>query len=54
VNPIIPTCKIVVGKMLGQDAVREIENVPLSKSTINRNTDDIPHDDQEVLRHPGL
>jgi hypothetical protein len=29
-------CKITVGKLLGQDAVREIENVPLSNSTINR------------------
>lgn len=31
--------------------VEEITNFPLSKSTINRNTDDMSHDAQEVLRH---
>jgi hypothetical protein len=45
----IPTCKIIVGKMLGQDAVQESEHVPLSNSTINRCTDDMLHDAEEVL-----
>jgi hypothetical protein len=30
-NLIIPVCKIIVGKMLGQDAVRYIENVPFKQ-----------------------
>jgi hypothetical protein len=33
-------CKIIVG----QDGVRETENVPLSNSTINRCIDDMLHD----------
>jgi hypothetical protein len=49
-NPIIPACKIVVDKMLGQDAEREIENVPFSNSTINRCTADMSHDAEEILR----
>jgi hypothetical protein len=28
-NLVMPVCKIIVGKMLGRDWVREIENVPL-------------------------
>jgi hypothetical protein len=31
-------------------AAREIENVPLSNNTINRHTDDMSHDAEEVLR----
>jgi hypothetical protein len=42
-------CKIIMGKMLGQDALREIENVALSNSTINRHTGDMSHDAEEVL-----
>jgi hypothetical protein len=38
-----------VGKMLGQDEVRGIEHLPLSNSTINRRTDDMSHDTEEVL-----
>jgi hypothetical protein len=38
-----------VGKMMGQDAVRETENVPLSNSTINRRIEGMPHDAEEVL-----
>jgi hypothetical protein len=34
-NQIMPACKITVGKMLKQDAVPQIENVPLSNSTID-------------------
>jgi hypothetical protein len=34
-------CKIIVGKMLGQDAVRENGNVPLLNSTINKCIDDM-------------
>jgi hypothetical protein len=37
----MPARKIIVGKMLGKDAVREIENVPLSNTTINRLIDDL-------------
>ncbi|XP_055510562.1 zinc finger BED domain-containing protein 5-like [Leucoraja erinacea] len=48
-NLIMPACKIIVGKMLGQDAVREIENVPLSNSTISQCIDDMSHDAEEVL-----
>jgi hypothetical protein len=46
----MPECKITVGKMLGQDAVRETENVPLSNSTINRRMNDMLHDAEEFLR----
>jgi hypothetical protein len=35
--------------MLGLDAVREIENVPHSNSTINRHTDDMSHDAEEIF-----
>jgi hypothetical protein len=35
--------------MLEQDAVWEIDNVPLSDSTINRHTDDMSHDAGENL-----
>jgi hypothetical protein len=42
-------CKIIRDKMLEQDAVREIKNVPLSNSTINRHTDGMSHDVEEVL-----
>jgi hypothetical protein len=45
----MPALKMIVGKMLVQDAVREIENVPLTKSMINRHIDDMSHDGQEVL-----
>jgi hypothetical protein len=40
----MPACKIIVSKILGQEAVREIENVPLSNSTINRCIDDTSYD----------
>jgi hypothetical protein len=46
---IMPTCKIIVSKMLGQDAVQEIEKVPLSNSMISRPIDDMSHDAEEVL-----
>jgi hypothetical protein len=42
-------CNIIVGKMLGQDAVQEIENVPLSNTTINRRTEDMSQDAEKVL-----
>jgi hypothetical protein len=44
----MPECKIIVDKMLGQDAVREIKNVPLSNITINRCIYDMTHDAEEV------
>jgi hypothetical protein len=47
----IPACKTVLGKILGQHAVRETENVPLFKSTINRNTGNMSRDAQVVLRY---
>jgi hypothetical protein len=43
-NLIKPACNIIVGKMLGRDAVREIENVPLSNSIINRPINDMSND----------
>jgi hypothetical protein len=43
-------CKIIVGKIMGQDAVRETENVPLTNSTINKHIEDMPRDAEEVLR----
>jgi hypothetical protein len=48
-NLIMPARKIILGKMLGQDAVREIENVPLSNSTINGRIDDMSRDAEVVL-----
>jgi hypothetical protein len=45
----MPACKIVESKILGQDKVREIENVPLSNSKINRCIDDMSHDAEDVL-----
>jgi hypothetical protein len=46
-NLIMPACKIIVSKMLGQDAVREIEKVLLSNSTISQRSDDMSHDADE-------
>jgi cobalamin biosynthesis Co2+ chelatase CbiK len=46
----MPVCKIIVDKVLAQNAVREIENVPLLNSTINRRIDDMSHDAEDVLR----
>jgi flagella basal body P-ring formation protein FlgA len=48
-NLMKPGSKITVGKMLGQDAVREIENFLISNSTINRGIDVMSHDAEEVL-----
>jgi hypothetical protein len=45
----MPARKIIMRKMLGQDAVREIENVPHSNSTISRHTDDISHDAEDIF-----
>jgi hypothetical protein len=45
----MPACKIIVDKMLVQNAVREIESAPLSSSTINRRTDGMSHDAEEIL-----
>jgi hypothetical protein len=42
-------CKIIEGKILGQDAVREIENVPFSNSTINICVKDMTHDPNDVF-----
>ena len=48
-NLISPGCKIMVGEMLGQNVVQEIEMVPLSDNTICRHIHDMAHDSQEVL-----
>ena len=45
----MPACQIRVGKMFGQNAVQEIENVPLSDSTISRCIDDMAYDSEDVL-----
>jgi hypothetical protein len=50
-NLTMPACKFLVCKMLGQNAVRDIGNVPHSNSTINRCIDDMSHDAEESLRH---
>jgi predicted CoA-binding protein len=44
--------KMIVGKMLGQNAVREIENAPLSIGMINtrRRINNMSHDVEEMLR----
>jgi hypothetical protein len=44
-------CKIIVGKMLGQDAVRKNENIPHSNSMKNRPIGDMSDDAEEVLRN---
>jgi hypothetical protein len=44
----MPEFKIIMDKMLGQDAVPETENVPLSNSTINRRIYDMTHDAEKV------
>jgi hypothetical protein len=48
-NLIMLICKIILRKMLGQDAVQEIEIVLLSNSRLNRRIDDMPHEAEEVL-----
>jgi hypothetical protein len=45
----VPACKIIVSKMLGQDAVRESRKNALSNSMINRRVDDMSQDAEEVL-----
>jgi hypothetical protein len=40
-NVIMSAYTILVDKMLGQEAIREIEIIPLSNSTINRHIDDV-------------
>lgn len=41
VDLIMPACKIIVGKVLGEDAVREIERVPLSSKVISQHVKDM-------------
>ena len=48
-NLILPACKIIVGKMLGQNAVQEMEEVPLSDNAISRRIDYMAHDSEEVF-----
>ena len=48
-NLIMLACKIIVGKMLGQNTVQEIENVLLSDSTVSRRIDDMSRDVEEVM-----
>lgn len=48
-NIIMPACKIIVNHMLGAAAIKEIEKVPLSDSTISRRIDGMSHDIEEVL-----
>jgi hypothetical protein len=45
----MPACKIVLSKMLGQDAVREIEKVPLSRGRTSKCIDDLSRDAERVL-----
>ena len=48
-NLMMPACKIIVDKMLRQNAVQEIENMPPSDSTISRRIDSMSHDVEEVI-----
>uniref|UniRef100_A0A0L8IF98 Uncharacterized protein n=1 Tax=Octopus bimaculoides TaxID=37653 RepID=A0A0L8IF98_OCTBM len=48
-NVMLPACKIIVSKMLEQNTLQEIENVPLSDTTGSRRIDDLSHDIEEVL-----
>jgi hypothetical protein len=45
----VPACKIIIGKMLGQDTVWENENLPLSGSTTNGRIDGMSLDDEDFL-----
>ncbi|XP_029656547.1 zinc finger BED domain-containing protein 5-like [Octopus sinensis] len=38
---ILPACKIIVSKILGEEATKQIDNIPLSNSTISRRLQDI-------------
>lgn len=46
---IMPACKIIVSKVLGEDAVREIENIPLSNTVVSQRVRDMSRDAEEVL-----
>lgn len=46
---IMPACKIIVGKVLGEDAVREIENISLSNTVVSQRIRDMSRDAEEVL-----
>ena len=48
-NLILPAGKTTIGEMFGQNAIQEIENVPLSDSTISWRIDDMAYDSEEVL-----
>ena len=48
-NVILPACKIIISKMFGQNEVQEIENAPLSDSTISQCIDDMAYDNEDVL-----
>jgi hypothetical protein len=48
-NPIMPTHKIIVSRLLGQVSVREIEGVPLLNRMISRRIDDMLHEAEEVF-----
>lgn len=46
---ILPACKKMVEVMIGPDAAKEIEKIPLSDSTIKRRIDDMSDDMESVL-----
>ncbi len=48
-NLIMPACKIIVCKFLGQDALKGIENFTVSESVMNSCISDMSHDAEEVL-----
>jgi hypothetical protein len=43
----MPACEIIVSKML-QDAVQEMEKIPLSNSKISQRIGDMSHDAEEL------
>ena len=46
---ILPACKKMVEVMLGPDAAKEIDKIPLSDNTIKRHIDDMSEDMESVL-----
>ncbi|KAJ4941484.1 hypothetical protein JOQ06_011363 [Pogonophryne albipinna] len=48
-NLILPACKEIVRVMIGPDATKEIDKIPLSNNTIKRRIDDMSVDIETVL-----
>ncbi|XP_029654862.1 zinc finger BED domain-containing protein 5-like [Octopus sinensis] len=46
---ILPACKIIVSKILGKEATKKIDNIPLSNNTISRRLQDISENIEEFV-----